>query len=244
MLMVGAPAQAASLGLTQAYPDFVLAAGQTYSYDGSSKTLTIDGLISSYSALAGGTQYQVRNSSTSAPLNDPVNGSEAFSLTATFDASGNVVSGSFYIDGVVADNSFPFPGIYNGFTDPSGHLLAGDLLLSGVSDDGSATTNGALFEFRFGNAEGYITDPLNRTLGEPFAGQQYSGGGMILTLNDGVMLGGGGGLAANDFFESTDWVAQDWTGTGFGDVFVPVPAAAWLFGSALGLLGWLKRRKV
>jgi len=30
--------------------------------------------------------------------------------------------------------------------------------------------------------------------------------------------------------------------TGFATTTIPVPAAAWLFGSALGLLGWVRRR--
>jgi len=39
----------------------------------------------------------------------------------------------------------------------------------------------------------------------------------------------------NNFADDTNWVYADWQ-------VVPVPAAAWLFGSALGLLGWMKRR--
>ena len=48
---------------------------------------------------------------------------------------------------------------------------------------------------------------------------------------EGFLVQGDGG------FNNT-WVA--WT---FSAV-IPVPAAAWLFGSALGALGWYRRRKV
>jgi hypothetical protein len=44
-------------------------------------------------------------------------------------------------------------------------------------------------------------------------------------------------LKSNDF--PSAWAVRP------GDVaVVPVPAAVWLFGSALGLLGWLRRRRV
>jgi hypothetical protein len=41
-------------------------------------------------------------------------------------------------------------------------------------------------------------------------------------------------------FDGFAWAVRD------GDVgpAVPVPPAVWLFGSALGLLGWLRRKKV
>jgi len=42
-----------------------------------------------------------------------------------------------------------------------------------------------------------------------------------------------------DFSQATTWVYADWTVQ-----VVPIPAAAWLFGSALGLLGWMRRRTV
>jgi hypothetical protein len=38
-------------------------------------------------------------------------------------------------------------------------------------------------------------------------------------------------------------LTADWTGSGFGDVFVPVPAAVWLFGSGLLALLGICRRK-
>lgn len=39
----------------------------------------------------------------------------------------------------------------------------------------------------------------------------------------------------NNFADDTNWVYADWQ-------VVPVPAAVWLFVSALGVLGWLRRR--
>ncbi len=42
----------------------------------------------------------------------------------------------------------------------------------------------------------------------------------------------------NDFGNASPWLVVEFTPTP-----IPVPAAAWLFGSALGLLGWMRRRK-
>lgn len=63
-----------------------------------------------------------------------------------------------------------------------------------------------------------------------------------------IGLGGLGlanvGLAINSFyggFVSLTGAAQQVTLTGAQINVVPVPAAVWLFGSAMGLLGWLRR---
>jgi hypothetical protein len=39
-----------------------------------------------------------------------------------------------------------------------------------------------------------------------------------------------------------DWVTDNTSGQFAGSAAVPVPAAVWLFGSALGMLGWMRRR--
>ncbi len=48
-----------------------------------------------------------------------------------------------------------------------------------------------------------------------------------------------------DEFAQTGFVTNGWNGGGFGGwvstAVVPVPGAFWLFGSALGMLGWLRR---
>jgi len=239
--LISTAVRAAPLNLVKTFPDFTLAIDQVYDYTASTKTLTISGTIGSYTEIASGgvlANSAVRNSVTA--LGDPADLPEAFSLTATFNASGEVISGAFTLDGVVAEPVTT--SIYNGFLDSSGHLLSGDLSVSGFTGDGSGTTNGAIFEFLFDNADGFISKAGNR-IEDPFTGA-YTGGGMILTLTNGVVLGAGGN-APNDFFDSTAWVAQDWSGTGFGDVFVPVPAAVWLFGSGLlALLGFRGRRRI
>ena len=121
-------------------------------------------------------------------------------------------------------------------------MLSGNLSLFGFGGDGSGTTNGGVFEFNFNSADGYITKAGNR-IEDPYTGA-YGAGGMILTLANGVALDAGG-LAPNDFFDGTDWLLEDWSASGQGDVFVPIPAAAWVFGSGLlALMGLRSRRKL
>ena len=59
------------------------------------------------------------------------------------------------------------------------------------------------------------------------AGPDVSGG---VTLQLGAVCGAAGGCNADVYFDNISITA------------VPVPAAVWLFGSALGVFGWLKRR--
>jgi len=104
-------------------------------------------------------------------------------------------------------------------------LLQGDLL-----DFGWAKTAGGtgILEFTFNNTIGILaTGPLTEG-GVPGG---YNGGGMILNVDTSI----------GDF---NDLLTSDWDGTGLGKVFVPVPAALWLFGSGLaGLLGVGARRQ-
>ena len=221
LLLMSPGAKAAPLNLTAGFPDFTTST-VNYSYTAATGELTISGLVASYTEDPGGTivNEQVTNKSGSEV--------EAFDLVVTLDGSGNVLSGSFYIDGVVRGN--PFPNIiYDGFLHPSGHLLSGDINDFGWAGTGS--NGGAILEFSFGNADGLIADgPLLEDGNGP-----YFGGGMIFTLSNST-LGG-------DNFDAL-FLTQDWTGTGFGDVFVPVPGAIWLFGSGLlGLVGVARRRR-
>lgn len=219
MAFAGA-AHAAPLNLTKTYPDFLLASGQSYSYNAGTGILTISGTIGSYTGHTPPSPQLV-------VTNHPTNGSylEAFSLTAQLDGSGNVLSGSFEIDGVVRTSTFPNPSCasspycvkYDGSTNANG-LLSGNLTEFGWS---SGTGSNGVLEFRFDQADGIIGD-----LG-------FLSGGMILTVQSSTLSNFG-----------AQALTTSWTGTGVGDVFVvPVPAAAWLFLSGLGLLGWSTKRR-
>ncbi len=244
--------QAASLGLTPSYPDFGLTSDQIFTYDANCDgdftglcssgqgMLTVNGTVASYTESGPGGVIENATVRGESPFLGEGSGVDAFSLTAVIDiVTGSVVSGSFTLDGIVVDPaSFPNALLngdgqaYSSFEHASGNLYSGDLALFGFSGN-SAPSTGGIIEFTFDNAGGLLADP-NFNLIElgAFASQR---GGMILTVNTTTL--GEGNFGSN-------LLTNDWTGTGLGDVFVPVPAAIWLFGSGLvTLFGFARARQ-
>jgi hypothetical protein len=220
-MTVSGGTHAAPLNLTQTYPDFFVEF-LNYNYDSTTGNLTVVGSVGSYSAAPSPSpQLTVTNHPTDMSY------VELFSLNAQLDGDGNVLSGSFRIDGVVRSDGWPVDNgctfltciEYDGST-ATGGLLSGDLTEFGWS---SNTGSNGVIEFRFGNATGLIGSE----------GLGFQGGGMILTVTS---------TGLTDF--GAQALTTSWTSTGVGDVFVPVPAAAWLFGSGLLALAGLARRKV
>jgi hypothetical protein len=228
--------QAAPLNLVPTFPNFLVnmsGGSNIYAYDSGTNTLTIDGFVTSYTETEFGTEYStITNNS--------------FLLTATFGNLNNcpgptctadVTSGSFSLFGEVRDPDDGFNIFYDGYDgngpgDPNG-LLSGDLVDFGWS--GTGNTTGEL-EFTFDHTSGILaTGPLTKG-GNPTG---YSGGGMILDVN--TTFDELGELPSPFSSSSTfndSLLTTNWTGTGTGQVFVPVPAAVWLFGSGLiGLVG-------
>ena len=92
---------------------------------------------------------------------------------------------------------------------------------------------------------------LTPGLGDFFSGsgipRAYSSDGIIDFTDNGlddVWLPDG--ILTLEFYEFFDDVPNEvdaiWGGTVTFKVVIPIPAAAWLFASALGLLGWVRRR--
>ena len=85
-----------------------------------------------------------------------------------------------------------------------------------------------------------VGDEITHTAPKPFSGGtvswdfQWQAPAVVGALNIFAQ-----GVSAND----ADGPGGDWAGlTSFAIQVVPVPAAVFLFGSALGLLGWMRRR--
>ncbi|MFW2403639.1 MAG: hypothetical protein ACN4GT_02655 [Gammaproteobacteria bacterium] len=102
--------------------------------------------------------------------------------------------------------------------------------LTGVASDG----NGGITAT---GGSGSATDGSNTII--LIGKQDATSGKAFIFAADGHRLAG----------DTTSWVGRGWLEGGGTDdwivtaVPVPVPAAAWLFGSALGLLAWSRRRR-
>jgi hypothetical protein len=226
-LSLSSVAYSAPLNLTPSYPDFVLINGQSLNFVHDSVngggTLT----ISSTNGIAGYTEdpnvAALSNMTVQAAGPGSPTGTESFLLTATLDQLGNVISGSFKLDSKVWNNWAGGNIRYNGNTDPNG-LLSGDLDLFGFNL--FANTSGGiqgLLEFTFDNASGRIATDT------PYG--HFSWGGIIMHLDSSTLL------------NTSSLLTTNWTGSGHGDVFVPIPAAVWLFGSGFLALVGVARRK-
>jgi hypothetical protein len=149
-----------------------------------------------------------------------------FNLTANFSGAGVYQGGTISVYGTTTDPNFG-----------SGTLLTATL--ADATDHGEAypfgfsgTGNAGTFEFVFDN------------VGGDFAAYGNAGGVIIgaFSISRSPAWSGAWDPLSNsnpafwqDDFSSTLVTA---------DAFVPVPAAVWLLGSALSVLGWIRRRRL
>lgn len=133
-----------------------------------------------------------------------------------------------------------------------GREPAGLTIFQTVSEDGGATNNvlplfeefellivgGIVTEMRFGFTDTFGPNPRGGMRpDDAFSfGVSFTGTSLGCDPFAGPAPGNGCALSNDPWirFESGD----------FDAVPVPIPAAAWLFGSALGMLGWIRRRQV
>ena len=134
-------------------------------------------------------------------------------------------------------------------------VTVGGILLEDYEDGNEATR--ALFEYGTGNSGSsalgsfIITGPADDEVSDAFdifdltkagriEGQSIDWLRIVMQPDDGLPDGGDSNFYVGGFG------VDDSDGTGIDGISasaVPVPAAVWLFGSALGMLGWARRRK-
>ncbi len=115
------------------------------------------------------------------------------------------------------------------YRNDTGDIWTVNYLLTGLVDDGNGGWTAT-------DGSGSMTNGGTPVI---LTGKQDDSGFAFVFANDGARLPGDPG---------TGWVGEGWlTGEGINDWLVtanviPVPAAFWLFGSALAGLGWLRRK--
>jgi hypothetical protein len=195
---------------------------KTGSVNGSSTATNIMG--NSYYHNADGSISQLSATTSADWILSPLPGTNLF----THQFSGLVLDG---VGGVSAATAYQcIEGLWGAGV---GASLCGNYVFF---DSGTSTGN-----FIDESSVNYNSIPGTRTIGgddSPIGPmQQMSDYGCIITQNDAFVSG-------NVVCQTASWIASPGN-AGISLTFhhiVPVPAAVWLFGSALGLLGWMKRK--
>ncbi|MGB5324590.1 MAG: VPLPA-CTERM sorting domain-containing protein [Pseudomonadales bacterium] len=148
---------------------------------------------------------------------------ETFTFDFYLDAAGEFVSG-----GTVDVDGYVLGGFSGGMQNATlnGVSLNGTLIEGNIFDAGGAVQgSAAVFDFR------YFINTSTSKLSDAFPSLDDSIGQMSVTNITGCDIGAG-----------CDPFTTSWTGSGAtANVFVPIPAALWLFGSALLGLGVVRR---
>lgn len=254
ILLAGAPlSQAASIGLAPSYPDLTTSsAALSYTYvaicertNGSISTCggqyTIARWDLSYGRLTitkDGSQVLNPDGTGIVPVSNTAGLNYNLTVILGFNAGGTALSGillndpysgdALYTSNLVATGMTTYPGFTSGTIvsgTPTSAIPYGFSAVFGHSGTDAAGT----FEFMFNN------------VGGDMAAFGSNGGIIASTFNLSHALLPGGGAATWDSKGVNFW-KNNFSGTVNVDTFVPVPAAVWLFGSALASMGWLRRR--
>ncbi|MDH4023513.1 MAG: VPLPA-CTERM sorting domain-containing protein [Gammaproteobacteria bacterium] len=255
VLLAGAPlSQAASIGLAPSYPDLTTSsAALSYTYtavcqnSSGSQIGTCDGSRTiarwdlSYGRLTitrDGSQILNPDGTGIVPVSNTAGLNYDLTVILGFAAGGTALSGillndpysgdALYTSNLVATGLTPDPGFQSGTIVSGTPTSAIPYGFSGVFGH-SGTDAAGTFEFKFNNVAGDMA-----VFGD-------NGGVIASTFNlSHALLPGGGGATWDS--KGVNFWKNNFSATVNVDTFVPVPAAAWLFGTALACMGWLRRR--
>ncbi len=256
VLLAAAPlSQAASIGMAPTYPDLTTSsAALSYTYtkicqnsSGSSIGTcgsggrTIDRWDLSYGRLTitkDGSQVLNPDGSGIVPVSNTAGLNYDLTVILGFAAGGTALSGILLNDPYSGDSLYTSNLLATGLTSTPGFMSG--TIVSGTPTSAipygfsstfghSGTDAAGTFEFKFNNVAGDMAAVGN------------NGGLIASTFNlSHSQLPGGGGATWDS--KGINFWKYNFSGTVNVDTFVPVPAAVWMFGSALGCMAWLRRR--
>lgn len=156
-----------------------------------------------------------------------------------FNAGGTALSGILSNDPYSGDALYTSNLLATGMTTHPGYLSG--TIVSGTPTSAIPYGFSSLFGHAGTDAGGTFEFLFNNVGGGMAATGSTNGGVIASTFNlSHALLPGGGGATWDS--KGVNFWKNNFSGTVNVDTFVPVPAAVWMFGSALTCMGWLRRR--